>query len=458
MSRAGPASEPVEKFFRDVVEAAVGKYGDDVSGRGVRRLALAPAFRYEASMETLLAAGIDGQTPATPEKRFPISNRSSIWEDFLRDSLSEIEASGRLRSLRTVHCPQSARVEVNGRRILNFSSNDYLGLANHPALREAACEEAAHGGFGTGASRLVCGTLAAHERLEFAIAEFKRTESALTFSSGYAAAMGTIPAVCSKGDVLILDKLCHACLVDAARLSGAHLRVFPHNDLNKLESHLRWARAKHPANRVLVLAESVYSMDGDLAPLREMVELKDRFGAWLFLDEAHGIGVIGKNGRGLADSEGVTERVEIQMGTLGKALGAHGAYIAGSRLLREFLVNRARSFIYSTAPPAPVAAAAESALKILASTEGAQLVESLWQNIRGLCSARKIPCAASAIVPVIIGDEAAALRASSNLLDAGCLVPAIRYPTVAKGTARLRITLSAAHAEADILALARALP
>jgi 7-keto-8-aminopelargonate synthetase-like enzyme len=236
------------------------------------------------------------------------------------------------------------------------------------------------------------------------------------------------------------------------------MRIFPHNDLNRLESHLSWAAKSHPGRRVLVLAESVYSMDGDLAPLRGIVELKDRFGAWLFLDEAHGIGVLGKNGRGLAEAEGLADRVEIQMGTLGKALGAHGAYVAGSRLLRGFLVNRARSFIYSTAPPAPVAAAAGKAFEILAAPEGARLVESLWTNIRCLCSARKTPEAASAIVPAIIGDEAAAMAASADLLDAGFLVPAIRYPTVAKGTARLRITLSAVHTEADVLALARALP
>jgi 8-amino-7-oxononanoate synthase len=387
-----------------------------------------------------------------------MTSRRGPWEHFLRDSLSEIQAAGLLRTLRTVESPQSARVTVNGRPLLNFSSNDYLGLANHPALREAAWEEWERGGFGAGSSRLVCGTLAAHERLEAAIAAFKRTESALTFSSGYAAALGAIPALCSKDDVLILDKLCHACLVDAARLSGAHMRVFPHNDLNKLESHLSWAAKSHPGRRVLVLAESVYSMDGDLAPLRGIVELKDRFGAWLFLDEAHGIGVIGKNGRGLAEAEGLADRVEIQMGTLGKALGAHGAYIAGSRLLREFLVNRARSFIYSTASPAPVAAAAEKAFEILAAPEGAQLVASLWSNLRSFCAARNTPEPASAIVPVIIGDEASAMSASAGLLEAGFLVPAIRYPTVAKGTARLRITLSAAHTEADVLALARALP
>ncbi|MEI6033160.1 MAG: 8-amino-7-oxononanoate synthase [Verrucomicrobiae bacterium] len=386
-----------------------------------------------------------------------MNNRASGWEDFLRSTLLEIESAGLLRSLREVHSPQRARVSLNGRSLLNFSSNDYLGLAFHPALREAACEEWERSGFGTGASRLVCGTLAAHERLEFAIAGFKRTESALTFSSGYAAAMGTIPAVCSKEDVIILDKLCHACLVDAARLSGARLRVFPHNDLNKLESHLRWAEKSHPGRRILVLAESVYSMDGDRAPLREIVEIKDRFGAWLFLDEAHGIGVLGTNGRGLAEAEGVSERVEIQMGTLGKALGAHGAYIAGSRHLRGFLINRARSFIYTTSPPASVAAAAEKALEILAGPEGSELVKSLWSNIRTLCAARNTSEAASAIVPVIIGGESAALSASARLLDAGFLVPAIRYPTVAKAAARLRVTLSAAHQQADVLALASAL-
>jgi len=379
------------------------------------------------------------------------------WDAFLRDSLSVIEAAGLLRSLRVLDSPQSARVAIDGGDIVNFSSNDYLGLANHPALIEAAAKELKDGGFGSGSSRLLCGTLAAHQRLETAIAGFKRSEAALTFSSGYAAAMGTIPAICSKDDVIILDKLCHACLVDAARLSGACMRVFPHNDLDRLESHLRWAGKSHPASRVLVLAESVYSMDGDLAPLRGIVELKDRHGAWLFLDEAHGIGVIGPNGRGLADAEGVADRVEIQMGTLGKALGAHGAYIAGSRLLRDFLINRARSFIFSTAPPAPVAAAAEKAFEILSGPDGRQFVGTLWENLNQFQSAMKIPAPPSAIIPVIIGKEGDAMDASERLWKSGFLVPAIRYPTVARGTARLRITLSAAHRKADVLALSAAL-
>jgi 8-amino-7-oxononanoate synthase len=384
-------------------------------------------------------------------------NAPGPWEDFLRETLSGIEAAGLLRSLRVLDSPQSAHVVIDGDPVANFSSNDYLGLANHPALREAAIREWKDGGFGAGSSRLVCGTLAAHERLESAIAGFKKTEAALSFSSGYAAAMGTIPAICSKDDVIILDKLCHACLVDAARLSGACLRVFPHNDLGRFESHLRWARKSHPASRVLVLAESVYSMDGDLASLRGIVELKDRHGAWLFLDEAHGIGVIGPDGRGLADVEGVADHVEIQMWTLGKALGAHGAYIAGSRLLRDFLINRARSLVFSTAPPAPVAAAAAKAVEILSGIEGGRLVGALWKNIHRCQSAMEIPAPPSAIVPVIIGKEGDAMNASATLMKSGFLVPAIRYPTVAKGTARLRITLSAAHRKTDVLALAAAL-
>ncbi len=386
-----------------------------------------------------------------PSKRLP----PPAWSEFLNGELRQTESAGLLRRLRQIDSAQETHVIIGGRRLVNFSSNDYLGLANHPAICEAAVRETEQSGFGTGASRLVCGTFSAHERLESAIAAFKGTEAALNFSSGYAAAMGTIPALCGQADVIILDKLCHACLVDAARLSGAHLRVFPHNDLGKLESHLGWAREKHPGCRVLVIVESVYSMDGDLAPLREIVELKDRFGAWLFLDEAHGVGVLGENGRGLAEAVGVDGRIEIQMGTLGKALGAHGAYLAGSAAFRDFLINRARSFIYSTAPPASVAAAAAKAIEIVSSPEGHRLRAQLRANIRLLATALAIPEPPSAIVPVILGDESAAMSAAANLLAEGFLVPAIRYPTVARGTARLRITLSAAHTCEDITELSR---
>lgn len=375
------------------------------------------------------------------------------FDDFLSAELREIADKNLLRSLRVLDSPQQPTVSIAGGTLRNFSSNDYLGLAAHPDLIRAL---AAGEGFGSGASRLVCGTMAAHEELEAALASFKRTEAALSFSSGYAAALGVIPAICGAGDVIIMDKLCHACLVDGARLSGAELRIFPHNNTAKLASHLAWARRERPNANVLVLAESVYSMDGDLAPLAEIVSLKADAGAWLLLDEAHGVGVLGEQGRGLADALGVA--VEIQMGTLGKALGTHGAYVAGSKLLRDFLINRARSFIYSTAPPPPVAVAARKAVEIAAGPEGDARRVRLWGNIEtfaALAGLSEPP--QSAIVPIIVGDEVEAVSASGRLLEAGFLVPAIRYPTVSRGTARLRITFSADHTGDDIKSLAAAL-
>lgn len=383
--------------------------------------------------------------------------KATGFDAFLLGALEEIELAGLTRRLSPLETPQLPRVTRENVKVVNFSSNDYLGLAANPDLRDAAMAEWERGGFGAGASRLICGTMAAHEELEEAIARFKRTPAALSFSSGYAAAMGTIPAICGKDDVIILDKLSHACLIDAARLSGAILRVFPHNDLNKLESHLTWAARKHPQSRVLIVAESVYSMDGDLAPLSEMVSLKERFGAWLFLDEAHAVGVLGPSGGGLAEELALGDRIEIQMGTLGKALGAHGAYIAGSRALRDYLINRARSFIFSTAPPAPVAAAATKAIEISRAPEGARLRELLWANIRNLAAVLESPMPESAIIPQIIGPEIKSTSASASLLNKGFLVPAIRFPTVAKGAARLRYTVTASHRVDEIQALGEAL-
>jgi glycine C-acetyltransferase/8-amino-7-oxononanoate synthase len=370
---------------------------------------------------------------------------SKTFDAFLSDALEEIELAGLTRRLTPLETPQLPRVRRGDAMVVNFSSNDYLGLAAHPALRDAAMGEWERGGFGSGASRLICGTMTAHEDLEVSIARFKRTPAALAFHSGYAAALGTIPAICGKDDVIIMDKLSHACLIDAARLSGAVLRVFPHNDLNKLESHLAWASRKHPQARVLIVVESVYSMDGDLAPLREIVDLKERYGAWLFLDEAHAVGVLGPSGGGLAEELGIGDRIEVQMGTLGKALGAHGAYVAGSRVLRDYLINRARSFIFSTAPPAPVAAAATKAIEIAQSPEGGRLRECLWKNIRNLAAELQAPKPESAIIPHILGPENAATSASAELLQKGFLVAAIRFPTVAKGAARLRFTVTSLH-------------
>ena len=382
------------------------------------------------------------------------------FETELNSRLVAIRDTGLLRELRRVDSPQGTRIQINGRELLNFSSNDYLGLANHPALKEATIHAVEKFGSGTGASRLICGSLAPFHELEENLAQFKATEAALTFSTGYAAAVGTITALLGKDDIIIVDKLVHACIVDAAKLSDAKLRVFDHNDLNDLEEILQWsAKARSEKSQVLVVTESIFSMDGDTAPLREIVALKEKYGAWLMVDEAHATGLYGTNHRGLAEQLGVSNHIEIQMGTLGKALGASGGYICGSRALIDLLVNRARSFIFSTAPIPAAAAAATAAIKLIQSAEGKKLNEQLWSRVAELNSKLKTQNSklSSAIIPIIIGEESAAVAAAAKLRGQNIFVPAIRYPTVARGAARLRVTLTAAHTSVDIATLTAAL-
>jgi 8-amino-7-oxononanoate synthase len=379
------------------------------------------------------------------------------FESSLLSELSSLEKQGLRRSLRVVESSQGTLITIAGRELVNFSSNDYLGLASHPEIASAMAEAAQRWGAGSTASRLICGTSAEHAALEEEIAAAKGTEAALVFSTGVAAATGTIPALVGRGDVVILDKLAHACLIDGVHASGAKMRVFPHNDLAKLESHLKWARETHPKGRTLIVTESVFSMDGDLAPLREIVELKDRHGAILFLDEAHAVGVRGRGAQGLAGELGLAERIEIQMGTLGKALGVSGGYIAGSRPLIDFLINRARSFIFSTAPSPAIAAASRASLRIVQSPEGDALRTRLQENLSLLAGAMKAKLPPSAIMPLILGGEERALSEAARLQEAGFFVPAIRYPTVPRKTARLRITLSAAQSHEQIRRLAEAI-
>jgi 8-amino-7-oxononanoate synthase len=384
------------------------------------------------------------------------------FEQELSRRLEVIEKENLRRRLRQINSAQGPHAVIEGQPILNFSSNDYLGLATHPALKEAAAKATRDFGTGSGASRLVCGSLAAHKELEEAIAEFKDAEAALVFSSGYATALGAITALVSAGDIVVLDKLVHASIVDAARLSGAKLRIYSHNDLADLEEILRWCDGQRSANeavRVLIVTESLFSMDGDFAPLGEIVALKERYGAWLMVDEAHATGLFGEKRRGLIEASGVGGQVEVQMGTLGKALGAAGGFIAGGRALREYLVNKARSFIFSTAPPPSVSASAKAALEVVRSEEGAELVDRLRRNISEFHRRSKVTAAGehSPIVPFIVGTEEAALELAEKLWKSGIFVPAIRYPTVARGKARLRITFSAAHEQADIERLAAAL-
>jgi 8-amino-7-oxononanoate synthase len=370
------------------------------------------------------------------------------------EELRELEAGGLRRRLRRIESPQGTHVDLADHGgCLNFSSNDYLGLTIDEGLKEAYQKHIGRLGVGSGASRLVCGTMAAHLELEEKIADLKRAGAALTFSSGFAAATGTLPALCGKHDILILDKLCHASLIDGARLSGATMRVFPHNDLDRLESHLQWAARRVAADgRVVVVTESVFSMDGDLAPLAEIVELKDRYGALLLVDEAHAFGVLGPQGRGLAAALGVESRVDLQMGTFSKAVGLSGGYLCSSRAMVDLLINRARSFIYSTSPSPALAATVSDALDLVCGEPGETLRADLLAR-RAIFA----PDTTSAIVPVIIGENEAALAASAHLLKKGFLVPAIRYPTVPKGSARLRVTLSAAHRPDDVIALKSAL-
>jgi len=384
----------------------------------------------------------------------------------LKRRLGTICGQNLFRELRRVDSAQGPRIEIGGKSFLNFSSNDYLGLANDPVLKEAAIKAVEKFGAGAGASRLICGSLAPFHELEETLACFKRTEAALTFSTGYATAIGTIGALLGKDDIIILDKLVHASIVDAARLSGARLRVFAHNDLNDLEDKLKWAKkVQSPKSKVqswtstLVVTESIFSMDGDAAPLREIVALKEKNGASLMVDEAHATGIIGENGRGLADKLGVSGQIEIQMGTLGKALGASGGYICGSRELVDYLVNRARSFIFSTAPVPAAAAAAMAAIRLIRSSEGEKRRNRLKSRVKEFHLSfviRHSPFQ-SAIIPIIIGNENEAVAAAAKLREQNIFVPAIRYPTVGRGKARLRVTLTASHSAADVATLVCAL-
>lgn len=391
------------------------------------------------------------------------------FDEELKQRLAAIRTQGLYRELRRIDSPVGPRIQIEGRELLNFSSNDYLGLANEPALKEAAKKAVDEFGAGSGASRLVCGSLAPHHQLDQTLAEFKGTEAGLSFSSGYATALGALGALMGKEDVVILDKFVHASIVDAARLCGAKLRIFAHNDPDDLERILKWAnlpsRTTHHASRIprtLIITESVFSMDGDLAPLREIIELKEKYGAWLMLDEAHATGLYGAGRRGLAEAYELAERIEIQMGTLGKALGAAGGYICGSRSLIDLLINRARSFMFSTAPPPATAAAANAGIRFVQSDAGEERRNQLWALVdqlkNGLVGGRwKLPVIRSAIFPLIVGLEEQAVETSAALRTLGIFVPAIRYPTVARGQARLRLTLTAAHSTADVQTLLSAL-
>ena len=370
-------------------------------------------------------------------------------DDYAGDKLAGLERKG-LRRAPAVTARDGIWAERDGRRLLSFSCNDYLNLAQHPQVIEAAVEAAQRYGVGAGASRLVTGNHPLYAALESRLARLKGSDAALVFGSGYLANTGIIPALVGPDDLILIDELSHACLHAGARLSGAAIAPYRHADADDVERLLGARRAGK--KRALIATDGVFSMDGDLAPLRALAALAERFDAWLLADDAHGLGVVG-GGRGSSFADGGAD-VPLQMGTLSKAVGAYGGYLCASRAVIDLMATRARSFIYSTGLPPPVVAAAAAALDII-ETEPAYVAQPL-RKAKEFARALNLPEAQSAIVPVVIGESDAALAASALLRDEGFLVVAIRPPTVPAGTARLRFAFTAQHPDGEIARLAEA--
>jgi glycine C-acetyltransferase/8-amino-7-oxononanoate synthase len=361
----------------------------------------------------------------------------------LSGEISSLKEKGRYRSLRRVSGPQDAEIVIDGARRLNFSSNNYLGLANHPAVVAAFVDTAGRYGVGSGASRLICGHMDVHAELEDAVARLKGTEAALTFSSGYLANLGILSTLCGPGSTVFSDELNHASIVDGCRLARTRVEVYRHGDVSHLEELLRRSRAK----RKVVVTDGVFSMDGDIAPLPDLAEAKDRHGAMLVVDDAHATGVLPPHGRGTADHFGLRAGVDLQMGTFSKALGTYGAYIGTTRAVVEYFINKCRPFIYNTSLPPAIAGATLAALDLLSGEP--ERIASLWRNqeaFREEMAARgRRTTSSTPIVPVLVGGDEQTMAVSRSLFDRGVFVHGIRPPTVPEGTGRLRLTLMATH-------------
>jgi 8-amino-7-oxononanoate synthase len=363
--------------------------------------------------------------------------------------LAELKAQNLLRKRQTVTSPQSTQLVVDGKTYLSFCSNDYLGLANHPAITQACINGVQQYGVGAGASHLISGHMRSHEELEIALAKFVGLPRALYFSSGYMANTGVIPALAGEGDGIFSDALNHACIIDGTRLSNAEAKIFPHADMAALARMLEASNAK----RKLVVSDAVFSMDGDIAPVRELIALCEQHDAWLLLDDAHGFGVLGANGRGVLEHFNIQSPDIIYMATLGKAAGVSGAFVAGQADVIEWLVQRARTYVFSTAAPPALAVALLESLRIIEQEvwRREQLQKLIAHLCNGLTNLRwKLLPSQTGIQSLIIGENTAALNIMTKLKEKNIWVPAIRPPTVAVGTARLRISLSAAHSFEDI--------
>lgn len=366
---------------------------------------------------------------------------------FITEGLASLEDAGLYRRLEPLaSAPGPVVTLASGETLLDFSSNDYLGLAADPRLARAAAQTLETHGVGSGASRLIVGSASEHQALEEDLARFKGAEAALLFNSGWQANVGVLPALVGEGDLLISDALNHASIIDGARLSKAAIAVVPHNDLDAFEDALRQG-----ARRKLVVVDGLFSMDGDVAPLRELRELCDRHGALLYVDEAHATGVLGAGGRGACEAAGI--EADVQMGTLGKALGSFGAYVAGPLPLRAWLIHKARSFVFTTSLPPALCAASRESLRIVgAEPERRERLLSLSRHFASRCRALgfDVGPTTTQIVPVIVGEARAAVELSKRLRDRGILARAIRPPTVPGGTSRLRFAFRATHTEEQI--------
>ncbi len=384
----------------------------------------------------------------------PRDFRVNIENELLQE-LKELRDSYLLRMLKRVESSQSSRIVIEGKKYINLCSNNYLGLANHPSLKEASIDAVKIYGTGAGASRLVSGNMEIHERLERVTAEFKGTEDALLFNTGYMANTGLIQAIASEGDAIFSDELNHASIIDGCRLSRARVFIYRHRDAGHLRSLILQTAEKNNSayRRRIVITESVFSMDGDIAPLTDIVKTAEEFDAVLIVDDAHATGVLGRSGRGSFEHFGITGSPHIQMGTYSKALGSFGAYVAGTTLLKDYLINKARGFIYTTALPPSVTAASTAAIGVLQEESG--LIERLWENTKQFKDGLRTlgyntMDSETPIIPVHTGDIGKTLLFAQKLFEEGVFAVPIRPPTVPEGRCRIRTTVTTAHSRDDI--------
>ena len=369
---------------------------------------------------------------------------------FLVEELDQLRQQGLFRPLRVLGSAQDTEVVVDGKHVLNLSSNNYLGLTTHPRLKAAMIEATEQWGAGSGAVRTIAGTMTIHEDLERRLAEFKHTEASLVFQSGFTANLGVLQSLVKEGDVIISDELNHASIIDGIRLSKAERSIFKHKDMDDLERHLE----KHRDKRVkLVVTDGVFSMDGDIAPLPAIVERAERFGALVMVDDAHASGVLGENGRGSVNHFGLDGRVDLQMGTLSKAIGVLGGYVAGAQAVRDFLIHRARPFLFSTSHPPGVAAACIAAIDVLLAEP--ERIDRLWKNTARFKEGLKrlgfeTGASETPITPVIVGKGAVAMEFSDRLFKLGVFAQGIGFPTVAEGRARIRTIVTSVHTDAQL--------